>query len=312
MPPRGNRIQRRDKPGVAALRASQRLQERPDFLVPKLAFLRLVKEITQNEWTEAYLINLFSETQEVAAAYKRVTIKQDTTMAETREDFPNKDFAELQATLEVLDLSLAQEAARGQRRKKQENSKSKTAQVPTIEEAEAEVEERLKSVMESPLNQNPPPGYHQSLMYLSNKDPKARRALPHMRRLCKALEDGLAKDEYLDNDEIEKLLRATIKALSPGHPYLYPVQDEGEDDEAGDGDGDKTQESDTVQFKRSGTLANALTKPVNHVDQVLENAFDGLDGDEEDDQEDEGDEDGKGTGGDNEDGQASAVVGEEG
>ena len=81
---------RRCRPGTAALREIRRFQKSTDLLIRKSPFQKLVREIAQDyksdirfqstamlalqEASEAYLIDLFSDTQLCAIHGKRVTI----------------------------------------------------------------------------------------------------------------------------------------------------------------------------------------------------------------------------------------------
>ena len=86
------------KPGMVALREIQRHQISTDLLIQKTPFQRLVREIGQNfmsdikfqpqalialqEATEAYIISLLKDTNEIAIHAKRVTIMpKDMTIA---------------------------------------------------------------------------------------------------------------------------------------------------------------------------------------------------------------------------------------
>lgn len=87
----------RYRPGTTALRHIRRYQKSTDLLIRKLPFQRLVKEIVQNECedrrlpqmrcqsaaifalqeaSEAYLVNLFVDSQLCAIHAKRVTVKR--------------------------------------------------------------------------------------------------------------------------------------------------------------------------------------------------------------------------------------------
>ena len=78
------------RPGTVALREIRKYQKSTDLLIPKLPFMRLIKEITQDfktdlQWqknalqaiqeaAEAYLVGLFEDVNLCAIHAKRVTI----------------------------------------------------------------------------------------------------------------------------------------------------------------------------------------------------------------------------------------------
>ncbi|CAD6984399.1 unnamed protein product, partial [Tilletia controversa] len=80
----------RYKPGTVALREIRRYQQSTELLIRKLPFQRLVKEISQDiktdlrfqsaaigalqEASEAYLVDLFADTNLAAIHAKRVTV----------------------------------------------------------------------------------------------------------------------------------------------------------------------------------------------------------------------------------------------
>ncbi|GFW27157.1 histone H3, embryonic [Trichonephila clavipes] len=80
----------RYRPGTVALREIRRYQKTTDFLIRKLPFQRLVREVAQNfgvnlrfqtsaifalqEASEAYLVHLFEDTNLCAIHARRVTI----------------------------------------------------------------------------------------------------------------------------------------------------------------------------------------------------------------------------------------------
>ncbi|KAI3907068.1 hypothetical protein MKX01_027969 [Papaver californicum] len=83
----------RHKPGTLALKEIRKYQKSTDLLLPAAPFIRIVKEITNNfskevsrwqaealqvlqEASEAFLVNLFEDTQLCAIHAKRVTIMQ--------------------------------------------------------------------------------------------------------------------------------------------------------------------------------------------------------------------------------------------
>jgi len=81
---------RRYRPGTVALREIRKFQKTTELLIPKLAFLRLVREVAQDytnaprfqasavdalqEAAEVYLVELFQNTLLCAVHAKRVTI----------------------------------------------------------------------------------------------------------------------------------------------------------------------------------------------------------------------------------------------
>ena len=86
----GVKKSRRYRPGTVALREIRRYQKSTDLLINKAPFARLVKEIAQNyktdikwqstsilclhEAAEAYMVQLFTETNLCAIHAKRITI----------------------------------------------------------------------------------------------------------------------------------------------------------------------------------------------------------------------------------------------
>lgn len=89
-PPR----RRRHRPGTKALQEIRKYQTSTDFLVPKLPFARVVREVTQRFWprekafrytiealialqtaAEAYLVGLFEDGMLCAVHAKRVTLQ---------------------------------------------------------------------------------------------------------------------------------------------------------------------------------------------------------------------------------------------
>ena len=90
--PRGGGVKKphRYRPGTVALREIRRYQKSTDLLIRKLPFQRLVREVAQvfktdlrfeshalmalQEASEAYLVNLFEDTNLCAIHAKRVTI----------------------------------------------------------------------------------------------------------------------------------------------------------------------------------------------------------------------------------------------
>ncbi|KAG6886124.1 histone H3.1 [Termitomyces sp. T159_Od127] len=81
---------RRFRPGTVALREIRRYQQSTELLIPKVAFQRLVREVAQDfryglrfqtsaisalqEAAEAYLVDLFQDTNLAAIHARRVTI----------------------------------------------------------------------------------------------------------------------------------------------------------------------------------------------------------------------------------------------
>ena len=95
-PPKGKvRKPRRFRPGTIALREIRKYQKSYDLLIRKLPFQRLVREICQEysktlgfdlrfqstallalqEGSEAYLVNMFSQCNDICLHTKRVTLK---------------------------------------------------------------------------------------------------------------------------------------------------------------------------------------------------------------------------------------------
>ena len=99
MPTGGPKKPHRYRPGSRALMDIRKYQKSTDFLIRKRPFGRLVREITQNivkeknlpddfryqyaamvalqEASEAYLVQLFEESQYLAIHAKRITLKAD-------------------------------------------------------------------------------------------------------------------------------------------------------------------------------------------------------------------------------------------
>jgi histone H3 len=110
----------RTRPGMTALRQIRKYQQSVDLLIPKLPFMRLVRELAQDfcicgekirfqssaimalqEASEAYLTKLFEDTNLCAMHAKRVTIKpKDMQLARRIRGDSNMDVDKIGLTLQ--------------------------------------------------------------------------------------------------------------------------------------------------------------------------------------------------------------------